>query len=49
MEEKKIEYCTCSDWQECVCGLEPPHCMWCCKDLTEEQLAILAKENGDQK
>jgi hypothetical protein len=34
------EFCTCEDWEPCGCGNQPPpHCMYCCLDLTQEQLA----------
>lgn len=32
-------YCTCDDWEPCGCGNQPPyHCMYCCEELTPEQL-----------
>ena len=39
-------FCSCSDWEPCGCSHQPPyHCMWCCQDLTIEQIAI-AKKRG---
>jgi hypothetical protein len=33
------DFCQCEDWEPCACGNQPPrHCMWCCHDLTDEQL-----------
>ncbi len=35
------EYCSCPDWSPCACGNAQvePHCMYCCKDLTPEQVS----------
>ena len=39
-------FCSCSDWEPRGCGHQPPyHCMWCCRDLSMEQIAI-AKKRG---
>lgn len=41
------EYCSCPDWLTCGCGNQPPHhCMYCCLDLSPEQLK-LAEAKGD--
>jgi hypothetical protein len=38
--------CRCSDWEPCACAHQPPyHCMWCCRELTADQLAS-ARERG---
>jgi hypothetical protein len=40
------EFCSCPDWEPCGCGNQPPyHCMWCCHELTEEQVTA-AKKRG---
>jgi hypothetical protein len=39
-------FCNCSDWEPCACGNQPPyHCMWCCRQLTDEQI-IAAQKRG---
>lgn len=44
--EKTQQFCSCSDWEPCGCGNQPPyHCMWCCLNLTAEQIAF-AKQRG---
>jgi hypothetical protein len=32
--------CNCIDWQPCPCGNQGPewHCMYCCLDLSEDQM-----------
>lgn len=38
------EFCSCVDWEPCGCGNQPPyHCMWCCHDLSQEQIVIARK------
>ena len=38
-------FCRCSDWEPCSCSHRPPyHCMWCSRELTEEQVS--AKKRG---
>ncbi len=42
-EDRKgaLGFCACFDWEPCPCGVasksEPPHCMYCCLDLTKDQ------------
>lgn len=44
--EDTQRFCSCSDWEPCGCGNQPPyHCMWCCLNLTAEQIAT-AKQRG---
>lgn len=40
MSEEK-EFCDCKDWEPCGCeGMkDDPHCMYCCKSLSDEQIA----------
>jgi hypothetical protein len=39
-------FCKCLGWEPCACGNQPPyHCMWCCGDLTPEQVEA-AKKRG---
>lgn len=42
-----VGFCTCKDWETCGCGNPPVHCMWCCLDLTPEQIAQWDFENWD--
>ena len=42
------ETCTCPDWEPCACGSDsPPHCQWCCLNLTSEQLAAFNFETWE--
>ena len=44
------EFCQCPDWEACGCVNQPPyHCMWCCRDLTAEQLAQWDFDNWDYR
>lgn len=44
--EETQRFCTCSDWEPCACGNQPPyHCMLCCRELTPEQI-VAARERG---
>ena len=44
--EDAPQFCNCSDWEPCGCGHQPPfHCMWCCRELTGEQIAA-ARQRG---
>lgn len=33
------EHCACDDFEQCGCGELPLHCQWCCKLLTDDQIA----------
>jgi hypothetical protein len=46
-EEQK--FCTCKDSEWCQCGGYPPHCQWCCLDLTPEQFAAEEKRLEEWK
>ncbi len=47
-EENPVEFCSCPNWEPCGCGNQPPrHCMWCCLDLTPEQLAAFDFETDE--
>jgi hypothetical protein len=40
------EFCDCANWEPCACANQPPyHCMWCCRELTDEQVTA-AKKRG---
>src|SRR5271157_313838 len=46
--DNTVKFCSCPDWETCGCGNQPPyHCMWCCLDLTPEQLAQWNFETWD--
>ena len=45
---KDDAYCECPDWTPCGCGNQPPrHCMYCCHDLSPEQLVAFDFENWE--
>jgi hypothetical protein len=50
MSTRKIGVCEADDAGQhalCGCGNQPPiHCMWCCEDLTEEEIKACLKR-GD--
>jgi len=33
-------YCTCVDWEPCLCGQGEPHCLHCAYRLPADALAI---------
>jgi hypothetical protein len=36
--------CQCLGWEPCACGNQPPyHCMWCCRELSAEQIEAARK------
>ena len=44
--EDRGSFCTCLSWEPCRCGNQPPyHCMLCCLELSDEQIAA-AKKRG---
>lgn len=51
-EEKEDLLCSFADGkyhQICDCGAKPPHCEWCCKDLTDFQIYQIKARNAEKE